>query len=173
MSHEAPSTVEVSDSPPDVAVEAGELIELLTDHESTFCLAYVETAGNPAKAYIQAYGHSRMPGARGLELLQDPRIRARIIELQGTLQEVALVSMQSHLGELAVIRDMAKEMGAMKVALEAEVKRGTVAGLYISKGESAPVDASPKLKEIEERLIGLNRKAKQIAHSEVTDVVSV
>lgn len=168
MSHEALLPIEVSD--PEAPAE--ELIELLTDAESTFCLAYVEKAGNPGRAYIQAFGHSTVPNARGLELLQDPRIRARIIELQGTLQEVALVSMQSHLGELAEIRDLAKHMGAMKVALDAEVKRGTVAGLYQAKGESAPVDATPKLKEIEQRLIGLNRKAKMIANTEVVDVVS-
>ena len=39
--------------------------------------------------------------------------------------------------ELADIRDLAKDQGNLKVALDSEVQRGKVAGFYVGKSDAA------------------------------------
>lgn len=105
----------------------------LTQAEEMFCLAILDYAGNIKAATQSVYGDVKSPIQYGQVLLANPRIRDRIKELQESLQQNSLITLGSHIAELANIRDMGKMIGNIKVALEAEKMRGVVAGLYIGK----------------------------------------
>lgn len=103
----------------------------LSVDEDSFALAVIEYGGNLASAYRSVFGDdAKAPTARGQALLALPQIQYRIQELSTTIKEAALVSLGSHVQELAQIRDMAKVQGQLKVALQAERTRGEVTGLY-------------------------------------------
>lgn len=113
----------------------------LTPEEDTFALGIIEFGGNIGAAYRAAFGEeARNPVARGRELLTRPEIALRVRQLGEAVQENALISLGSHLTELARIRDLAVVSGQLSVAMKSEVQRGVAAGLYIdkTKGPSGP-----------------------------------
>jgi hypothetical protein len=111
----------------------------LTVAEDTFALAVIEYSGNLKKAYLSVWPYAANPAAKARNLIANPAIAARIQQITASVQDGALMSLGAHLIELADIRDMAKAMGAPKVALEAEKSRGEVAGFYAGKGTTAGV----------------------------------
>jgi hypothetical protein len=121
-----------------------ELAPLSID-DDTFALAVIEYGGNLAAAYRSVYGiDATNPGAKGRELVSRPEIAKRINQLVAATQEHALISLGSHLQTLAELRDLAKDRGETKVALNAEVKRGEAAGFY-NKTEKAPDQQRPQV----------------------------
>lgn len=103
----------------------------LSVDEDSFALAVIEYSGNVAAAYRAVFGEDvKSPGARGNALMALPQVAHRVQELSETIKQSTLISMGVHLQELAIIRDMAKHQGQLKVALSAERTRGEVAGLY-------------------------------------------
>lgn len=108
----------------------------LTPEEDLFCLTVIEYNGNLKAAYAAVFGDQvTHPLARAKLLLAKPEIQARIADLNEVTREHSLVSLESHLLELAEIRDLAKIQGALKVAFSAEEARGKAAGLYVTKVE--------------------------------------
>ncbi len=108
--------------------------------EDMFCLAVIEYGGNLKEAYKSVFGQDvHQPNAKARALMCRPEIAGRILDLTTAVQDNALISLGSHLVELAEIRDLAKFSGQLKVALNAEESRGKAAGLYVGKGESSPV----------------------------------
>ena len=74
--------------------------------------------------------------AQGSALLRrNPLVANYIIDLLRKEQERAAVSMESHLTELSLLRDEARDSGQISSAISAEVSRGRAAGLYIEKKE--------------------------------------
>lgn len=148
----AQSTVEVAD-------EVVDLTRILSPDEDNFALAVVEYSGNVRAAYTSVYGEDRNATARGKALMALPHIAARIAELNGTVRESALISVESHLVELANIRDLAKATGSLKVALAAERSRGEVAGFYVTRvQENLPqAPGVDRLTRLADRLITLQR----------------
>lgn len=121
-----------------------ELAPLSID-DDTFALAVIEYGGNLAAAYRSVFGiDATNPGAKGRELVSRPEIAKRINQLVAVTQEHALISLGSHLQTLAELRDLAKDRGETKVALNAEVKRGEAAGFY-NKTEKAPDQQRPQV----------------------------
>lgn len=103
----------------------------LTQNEDTFAMAVIEYGGNLAAAYCSAFGKDvSNPIAKARMLIARPEIAKRIEYLTELTQEHALISLGSHLQELATIRDLGKSSGQLKTALEAERARGVVAGFY-------------------------------------------
>ena len=142
----APTLTEVYE----VSTSSGQVVDVapapqpLTAKEDMFALAVIEYGGNLRKAYEEAFGvGDSTPIAKARALLGRPEIALRIRDLTEAVQENALVSLGSHLVELADIRDLAKDQGQLKVALNAEEARGRVAGFYIGKeGGSASRNGS-------------------------------
>lgn len=116
---------------------------VLSLQEDTFCLAMIEYAGNLGAAYRSAFGDVSNPAARARLLLARPEIAKRMQELVELTQEHSLITLGSHLEELANIRDMAKVQGDLKTALMSEVKRGEVVNLY--KKEESNADKRPNV----------------------------
>lgn len=117
-----------------------DILPPLTPEEDMFALALVETSGNPALAYQMAFGEDvTMPLARGRQLLTRANVALRYKELLGTVEIAKEIVRDAHLQELAVIRDLAKATGQIKVAYQSERSRGEVYGLYQQeKGPSGP-----------------------------------
>lgn len=121
---------EVKEAPP---------LPALTLDEDTFCLAVVEYGGNLRKAFQEVFGVDvTQPTARARALIARPEIQVRIQDLGSSVTEQSLISLGSHMVELAEIRDLAKSQGNTKDALASEIARGKVAGFYVGKGDSAP-----------------------------------
>jgi hypothetical protein len=108
----------------------------LSLEEDTFALAVVEYGGNLRAAFTAVFGpETKNPQAKAQIMLARPNIRARVQELLTASSDACLISLSSHLMELAEIRDVAKVQGAVKVALGAEKARGEAAGFYKTKIE--------------------------------------
>jgi len=124
----------------EVSASGGQVVDFaqslppLTAKEDMFALAVIEYGGNLRKAYEEAFGiGDTTPVAKARALMARPEVALRIRDITESVQQNALVSLGSHLVELADIRDLAKDQGQLKVALNAEEARGRVAGLYIGK----------------------------------------
>lgn len=103
----------------------------LTRDEETFALAIIETSGNIASAYKMVFGSdSKMPLARGKELLCKPAIALKIRDITLAVQEASLISVGAHLDQLANIRDLSIVTGQLKTAYMAERSRGEAVGIY-------------------------------------------
>jgi hypothetical protein len=114
----------------------------LTAEEDTFALAVVEFGGNVAAAYRAAFGsEASFAIAKGREMISRPEIAKRVMELTKATDEHALISLGSHLMQLASIRDIAVEHKQLKVAFSAEKARGEAAGYYKDKVSSAKSEA--------------------------------
>lgn len=110
------------------------VLPALTQEEDTFCLAVIECGGNLPAAYKQAIDpECRIAGAKAREMMSRPEIAKRIHQLQIALDEHSLISLGSHLGKLAEIRDLAIATDQLKTALGAEKARGEAAGFYAGK----------------------------------------
>lgn len=137
----------------------GEVVLPLSIDEENFALAVVEHGGNIKAAYVSVFGDTGNAGARGKRLLMDPRVSARVIDLNGAVAASSLITMESHLIELANIRDLAKSAGSLKVALAAEESRGKVAGYYVTRIEAPAQDGggADRLARLADRLLNLQR----------------
>lgn len=122
---------------------SGEIVDVpskpLSLDEDNFALAVIEYGGNLRKAYVAVFGDVYNPMARARELMGRSDIALRIRDITESVHESALISLGSHFVELADIRDLAKDQGNLKVALDSEVQRGKVAGFYIGKSDAAPM----------------------------------
>jgi hypothetical protein len=106
----------------------------LNEQDQTFALAVIEYNGNLGAAYRAAFGaEASNPVARARELLCRPDIARYVQRLAEAAEEHALISLGSHLGKLAEIRDLAIASDQYKVALAAEKTRGEAAGFYAPK----------------------------------------
>jgi hypothetical protein len=109
----------------------------LTTQEQTFCMAVLEFGGNLAAAYRSVYG-TTTPNAlpRAQLMIARPEIAKRINEISAIVNEHTMISLGSHLQELAEIRDLSKSSGQLRTALAAEKYRGEVIGLYKKPDET-------------------------------------
>lgn len=108
----------------------------LTPKQEKFCLGYFES-GNASRAYRDA-GYS--PGAsdvtvnkRASEMLKHGGIQGRLAELRQGIVNATTCDLQSHLAVLAVLRELAIKDGKYSAAVQAEMARGKVVGLYIDR----------------------------------------
>lgn len=117
-------------------------VALLSSEEDSFCLAVIEYGGNLGAAYRSVHGKKiASPVQRAQELINRPEIALRIKKIAEATEEHALISLGSHLLQLATIRDKSLKSGDMRTGLAAEVKRGEVAGFYKDK-TAAPADGA-------------------------------
>lgn len=102
-----------------------------------FCQLYIQgLSGAEAARRAGFTKHKYGAKAQGSALLRrNPLVANYIIDLLKKEQERAAVSMESHLTELSLLRDEARDSGQISSAISAEVSRGRAAGLYIEKKE--------------------------------------
>jgi len=120
----------------------------LTSKQESFCCAYLET-GNASEAYRRVYNAKGMKPATvnrtAKELLDNPKITARLAELRKPVEKRAQMTVESHLARLDELGREAQEAGWYAPAIAAEVSRGKVMGYYIDRQEirTGLLDSTP------------------------------
>lgn len=98
-------------------------------------LVYNEGRMSPAEC-AKAAGYTTRSRQAASEL-RNPKIAPLVVryinELRAEVQEKYGISFERHLGELAKLRDSAKDKGAWSAAINAEVARGKAGGLYVDQ----------------------------------------
>lgn len=111
---------------------------MLMPKQESFCLKYLET-GNASEAYRFAYDASRMKpttvNRTAKELLDNPKIAARLAELRKPVIEKAQMTLEQHLDDLKRLRDSAWASEKYGPAIQAEIARGKASGYYIERVE--------------------------------------
>lgn len=118
----------------------------LTPKQEAFCLAYLETS-NASEAYRRAYNAVRMKpetiNRSAKELIDNPKIAARLDELRAPAVTAAQITYESHLRRLADLSAAAEAAEQFSAAITAEISRGKVAGLYIERTQVTGADGKP------------------------------
>ena len=118
----------------------------LTAKQEAFCLAYLET-GNASEAYRQAYNAERMKpetvNRTAKELLDNPKITARLSELRAPVVERAQYTLEQHLERLRMLSEAAEQANQFSAAIAAETNRGKVSGFYTEKHEHSGPNGGP------------------------------
>lgn len=120
---------------------------MLTPKQEAFCIAYMET-GNASEAYRRSYDVSESTKEATInraakELIDNPKIAARLDELRAPVVQKAAITLESHLEELANLRDMARDEGKYAAAVAAEVARGKASGVAVTRTEVTGKDGEP------------------------------
>lgn len=106
---------------------------VLTAKQEAFALCYVET-GNATEAYRRCYNVKTTNEATlnrtAKEILDNPKVAARIAELRKPAAEAAQITLIDHLNDLKRLRDRAEQEGKFGPAIHAEINRGKASGLY-------------------------------------------
>lgn len=118
----------------------------LTQKQESFCLLYLET-GNASEAYRRAYSCEKMKpetiNRTAKEMLDHPKIAARVAELRAPVVKKAQITLEGHLEDLKRLRDKAEKEGKFSAAVTAEMARGKASGLYVEKTELTGKDGGP------------------------------
>lgn len=108
----------------------------LTEKQEAFLQAYMETR-SPTEAYRRAFDTSKMKketvSRRAMEMMKHPLIVAAVEKAQRKAMQKACVTLESHLADLARLRDAAEEDGQFSAAITAEISRGKAVGLYTER----------------------------------------
>lgn len=136
----------------------------MTPKQEAFCLAYIET-GNASEAYRRAYDCEKSSDATinrtAKELLDNPKITARLQEIRKPAVEKAQITLETHLADLKSLRDKADAAEKFGPAIAAEIARGKASGLYVDKVEhSGQIDMkSVSDDDLDRRIAEASRKA--------------
>ena len=118
----------------------------LTPKQETFCLAYIEE-GCASAAYRQAYNSERMKpetvNRSAKELLDNPKITARIQELQEAHRERHDVTVDSLTKELEDARDLATKNKQPSAIVQAVMGKAKIHGLIKDKHEHTGPGGGP------------------------------
>jgi phage terminase small subunit len=111
----------------------------LTAKQEAFAVAYVKT-GNASEAYRQSYDASRtkpdVVHVKASQLLADGRVAVRVKELQAKVADKAQITLESHLRDLMMLRNMAVKEKQISAAIAAEVARGKHSGVAVVRSET-------------------------------------
>lgn len=110
----------------------------LTLKQEKFCLAYIKT-GNATEAYRQTYSTANTKPASmnriAAKLMDNVNIISRIKEIRAPIIEKAQMTLESHLTDLMLLRNLATQKNQIAAAITAEIARGKAAGIHIEKSQ--------------------------------------
>ncbi len=116
---------------------------MLTEKQERFCTFYVE-CGNATEAYRRAYeprgASAKTINEKASRMFAMGKIQARLEELRAPVRERAQLTLESHLAELASLRDAARTKENYPAAITAEIARGKAAGFYIERNQTTLTD---------------------------------
>lgn len=108
----------------------------LTEKQEAFCRNFVFGFMTQTEAAERAgYQDAAVVASRFMNGRDNPKIVERIRELEKDLAKQHEVTYESHITQLARIRDLAIDQKALGPAVAAEKQRGMAAGLYITRSE--------------------------------------
>ena len=120
----------------------------VTSAEEVFCQNIVRGLG-PSDAYRAAYDTSRYKertihaGAKTVS--QRPHVIARIAELRAPVIKKVQITLEEHLIKLGKLSDQAAAKDQYSAAINGEMLRGKVSGLYVDKVESKNININGSL----------------------------
>lgn len=106
----------------------------MTPRQKAFVNAYL-VDGNATKAAIKAGYSKGSAHVTGSRLLNDAKVKESIAARQERVAERNDLTIDNHLATLEALRDAARAEGQLSAAINAEVKRGEVAGFYVKRTE--------------------------------------
>lgn len=133
----------------------------LTPKQEKFCLEFIQ-CGNAAEAYRRAYSAEKMKPetiwSNASRIMADSKVLARVSELREEAAQKAMVTLESHLADLARLRDLAEEDGQFSAAITAEISRGKAVGIYTEKvrQEVTGANGGPVQEELTIKLVRPN-----------------
>lgn len=108
----------------------------ITDMQEKFCQIYAtQNVTQTEAAKLAGYSDPAPMASKFLNGRDYPKVIERIREIKAELAKKYEVTYDSHISELAKIRDIALQNGQLAAAVSAEKQRGMAAGLYISRSE--------------------------------------
>lgn len=121
---------------------------VLKSDEKVFIEEYLKT-GSQYLAYLVARPHSKLwkkesaVRVAAWKLFNRPNIKFYIEAARKACEKKHMLTLESHLEELRLLREMAKEKSDLSSAIKAEVSRGKAKGLYVTRVEldDAPAPA--------------------------------
>jgi hypothetical protein len=120
----------------------------LTAQEEVFCQNIVR-GNNQSDAYRAAYDTSRYKEAtvhRAAKMLMSKsKLIARIAELRAPVIKKVQITLEEHLIKLGQLSDLAAAKDQYSAAINGEMLRGKVSGLYVDKVESKNININGSL----------------------------
>ncbi len=112
----------------------------LTPKQEVFAQA-VASGKSQSDAYRAAYkvGANTKPetvNQAASRIMADSNVAARVAELRKPIAEKAQMTLESHLRDLMMLRNMAVKEKQIGAAITAEIARGKAAGVHVERSES-------------------------------------
>jgi phage terminase small subunit len=111
----------------------------LTPKQEAFATA-VASGKNQSEAYREAYDAGKMKpssvNVNASKLMADAKVAQRVAELRKPVAEKAQITLESHLRDLMMLRNIAVKEKQISAAIAAEIARGKAAGVHVEKTES-------------------------------------
>jgi pyruvoyl-dependent arginine decarboxylase (PvlArgDC) len=111
---------------------------MLTPKQEAFAHA-VASGKTQADAYRAAYDAANSKPAtvqkRASELMMSGAIAGRVEELRRPIAEKAQITLETHLRDLMMLRNMAVKEKQISAAISAEIARGKAAGIHVERAE--------------------------------------
>lgn len=113
---------------------------MLTQKQELFCQEMLKADQSASDAYKKVYDvkHGTKDATihrAAHELIENPKISARIMELRGMAANAAVLSLDQHMDDLRSLREEARSAGQYGAAINAEISRGKARGFYVTKTE--------------------------------------
>jgi phage terminase small subunit len=105
-----------------------------------------------ADAYLAAGYKAKstaVASAAATRLLKDPAVQKRMSEFQQKAELETALTLDEHMRELKLLREMAKGKDDIKAAIAAEVKRGELRQFYVKRVETGGPGAFAELNDEE------------------------
>jgi phage terminase small subunit len=110
----------------------------LTAKQEKFCNE-IASGKNQSDAYRESFDIKRMTSKslneKASVLANMVKIRSRIAELRKPVVEKTQMTLESHLDDLAKLRNLAVKEKQIAAAITAEIARGKAAGIHIEKSQ--------------------------------------
>jgi hypothetical protein len=113
---------------------------VLTQKQELFCQEMLKADQRCSDAYRKVYNVKS--GTKDAtvhrcahELIENPKVAARIKELRNSAASAAVLSLDQHMADLEALREEARQAGQFSAAINAEISRGKARGFYVAKVE--------------------------------------
>jgi phage terminase small subunit len=108
----------------------------LTPKQERFAQLVAEGV-NLSDAYRQAYDATKTKpetvNREAKAVMDNPKISTRVNELREPIIQKTQITLEKHLNDLMMLRNMAVKDGKIAAAIAAEVARGKAAGVHVEK----------------------------------------
>ena len=111
----------------------------LTPKQEKFA-SEVASGKNQSDAYRAAFNVKPSSKASSVnvnasKMMSDAKVAQRVAELRKPVAEKAQITLESHLRDLMMLRNLAVKANQLSAAISAEVARGKASGVHVEKSE--------------------------------------